>query len=155
MFCTCGDVQRLLSHHSVLRYIAHRALAAAPISHLHQASTRLATWGHLSKGLKGTKCISSDSRKFRTYCMMSEVAHAPPQAENGAAESDMDALRKQIAELQVRWITYLRMDLRIAAIFGTRLPWDGWLQLALSTQRHMHRNKGLIWLSTCNSEPVA
>ena len=102
MFGTCGDVQRLLSHHNVLRNIAHRALSAAPASHLHQSLAHLATRDHLSTAFSRTQLSHIQHSRSRTLCTMSEVAHAPPQAENGAAETDVEALRKHIAELQVR-----------------------------------------------------
>jgi hypothetical protein len=101
MIHTCGDFQRLLLHHRVLRSIAHRALSAAASPSCHHSAS-LAPYSSLSKRFSTSKCPKLQRGTSRTLCIMSEVAHAPPQAENGAAESEVEALKRQIAELQVR-----------------------------------------------------
>lgn len=99
MICPC-DLKRLLLQKSALRTFASRATAVARQAHhplysvldgsSHSKQNSLAHWA--AKSIRGS----------RTFCSMTEGVQAPA-AENGAVDAEVEALRKQIADLQVRF----------------------------------------------------
>ena len=100
MICTCGNIQRLLRHQRFTSSFAQTALAAPPILH-HTSLPGLLGSSRLTGGAGRSRSHLLQRGRTQPLCSMAEVAHAPAVPENGATESDIDALKRQIAGLQV------------------------------------------------------
>jgi hypothetical protein len=99
MICPC-DLKRLLLQKSALRTFASRATAVA--RQAHHPSYRVLDGSSHSKQYSLTRWAAKSIRGSRTFCSMTEGVQAPA-AENGAVDAEVEALRKQIADLQVRF----------------------------------------------------
>ena len=100
MICTCGNFQRLLCHQRLRSKLAQTALAASPTFH-HTPLPSLLGRGSSPSGAGRSRIAQLQRGRSQPLCSMIEVAHAPAVPENGATESDIDALKRQISELQV------------------------------------------------------